>query len=109
MNLDNHMPKTTHENPNLPSAPPPGSEVRCNPALNHTIRRVHQPDPFEPVECFCQKCGKQWREVYRLPDITGRLIGIGYHADSELQRMMGEPTVLPPNAAGEPQPRKPRT
>ena len=27
MNLDNHMPKTTHENPNLPSARPPGSEA----------------------------------------------------------------------------------
>jgi hypothetical protein len=37
-----------------------------------------------------------------LPDITGRLIGIGYHADSELQRMMGEPTVLPPNEQAEP-------
>ena len=92
------MSKTT-DNPKAGGrcTPAPGSEVRCNPALNHTIRRVHQPDPFEPVECFCQKCGKQWREVYRLPDITGRLIGIGYHADSELQRMMGEPTVLPPN------------
>ena len=82
-------------------APALGSEVRCNPALNHTIWRVHQPDPFEPVECICQNCGKKWREVYRLPDITGRLIGIGYHADSELQRMMGEPTVLPPNERGQ--------
>jgi hypothetical protein len=27
MNPDNPMPKTTHENPNLPSAPPPGSVI----------------------------------------------------------------------------------
>jgi hypothetical protein len=28
MNLDNHMPKTIHENPNLPSARPAGSGKR---------------------------------------------------------------------------------
>ena len=44
------------------SPAPIGSELRCDPALNHTVRRRYQSDPFEPVECHCQTCGAKWQE-----------------------------------------------
>ena len=75
MNPDKPMPNKTHENPNLPSAPPDGSDFRCpvcKQRASYVRTRYFENGTADVWTCNNRNCSNHWLYFYQHPNVPAQ-------------------------------------